>query len=239
MTRSPLPTLVLVAVLAAGCATTGDAVGTPSPTAPSTPSPTPSPTATPTTAEPEPIVASWAQGAPDTELADGWVLRDCEGDAPVVCVHRDDELVGTVAYASYPPDGPLVGATDGDDVVEALRAHGTMRMQGLVEDRAIGCGEDYVGSVDDHVDLPVGGQPGVRSGFTAVQAGEVVEHVVTYATLAEGRLWLLVAESAADGTCMGDSELELFAPADLDAFLPILDRVVAGTPALVDDAPSG
>lgn len=235
MTRPPLPALLLVAVLAAGCTTAGGAIGTPSPTAPSSPSPT----TTPTTAEPEPIAASWAQGAPDTELPDGWVLRDCEGDAPIVCVHRGDELVGTLAFASFPPDGPLVGATDGAEVVEALRAHGTMRMQGLVDDRAIGCGEDYVGSVDDHVDLLVGGQPGVRSGFTAVQAGELAEHVVTYATISEGQLWLLVAEAAAEGTCMGDSELELFAPADLDAFLPILDRVVAGTPPLVDDAPAG
>ncbi len=230
MTRSLLPALVLVTALAVGC--TG-------PQAAPAPTPTPTPTSTETpTAEPtdapvvQPIVASYAPGAPATALPDGWTIADCEGDAPLLCVGREgfDGVVGVLMFESFPLDRGLAAADGREAVLEALRANAQLRMESLVEDRAIGCGPTYDGSVEPMADLLVDGRPGVRSGFRAVQDGEVVEHVVTYATVSAGQMWLLVAESARDGSCLDDAEMDLFAPDQLASFVPVLDRVVAGTP---------
>lgn len=230
MTRSLLPTLLVVAALAAAC-TGQPAAPVATPIGTSSDAPTGTPTDAPVV---EPVVASYAPGAPAVDLPGGWTIRDCEGDAPLVCVGRadvpDGDVVGTLMLDSFPLDAGLAAADGREAVLEALRANAQLRMQGLVDDRVIGCGAAHEGSIDPMVDLLVDGRAGVRSGFRAVQDGEVVEHVVTYATVAAGQLWLLVAESARDGSCMDDAEMDLFTPDRLATFVPVLDRLVAGTP---------
>lgn len=199
------------------------------------PEPTSSPAApdtggTPLPREPAtaPIVASWAPDAPATELPDGWTMRDCPGDAPIICVDRDGAIAGRLVLDSFPLDTALAAAEDDEATAAALRANAESRIDGLKADRAAGCGYEVTG--DSIADVLMGGLPGVRAGIRSRSADGTAELVMTYATVSSGQLWILVAESAAEGTCMDDAEMDLFTPSALDAFLPVLDRVVAGTP---------
>lgn len=182
-----------------------------------------------------PIAASWDAAAPPVDLPGGWRVVDCDGDAPLLCVERDGGTVGTLELNSFPLADDLAAA-EGEAVRSALRDFALSRHDAIAEDRRNGCGDDYVVEAEPATEVLMAGQPGVRYGFRGVEGGVTTEHVVSYATVAADQLWIVVADGAAADGCMGDAELTLFDPEVLREFLPLLDRVVSGTP-LPETAP--
>ena len=241
--RTPIPVttlrlsaLVLAASLAA-CA------GTPGPTADPTAEPPPvtapgrddEPTDEPADvpvghdADPDapagpPLVASWDPGAAPLVMPDGSLLQDCDGDVPALCVVRGGVEAGLLLHSSFPaPDGLAAAGPDG------LRAFAAARVEEVAADRSAGCGPDHVVVADPVAERVVAGLPGVRYGFTTRVGDTVVEHVAVWAVVRGDALDLVVAEATAAPGCM-HGELTTFAPGDLVALLPDLDRVMAATP---------
>jgi hypothetical protein len=150
-------------------------------------SPTPSQSPSEQPSDAPSYVVDWGSDAVPVDLGDGWSVRDCEGDAPLLCVDRDGDLVGTLALSSFEPTDDLAAADTPDEFVGALQA--------------------FAESLED---------------------GAVTEFVLSYATVADARLWIVVADAVTADGCMA-SEFDLFTPDHLETFLPLLDGVVAGT----------
>lgn len=203
---------VLFAAVAAAC-------GTSQATPPSDP-------AAPPAGELPPIQASWTDDTLEVILDNGWTIRSCEGDAPLLCVLDGDRLLGDIELAEYPAEGDLTGA---EDLAAALRARGRDFLRSMEEDREIGC-PDFAFQEVDVRDATVAGGLAVRTGFVLRDAGgREVERVVIYVTLHEGAMWVVNASAyRGDGGCL--SPEQDFAPADLEAFEPHLDALVRGTP---------
>ena len=220
--------VVLLAALFVGACSPATAPADPSPTVAPSDSPTPSQSPSEQPSDAPTYVVDWGPDAAPVDLGDGWTVRDCEGDAPLLCVDRDGELVGTLALSSFEPTEDLAAADTPEELTDALRAFAESLEDGVVQDRAAGCGADYVVEHEPVAVVTMSGQPGVRYGFRGIQDEAVTEFVLSYATVADGRLWIVVAEAATDDGCMA-SEFDLFTPDDLATFLPRLDAVVAGT----------
>lgn len=182
------------------------------------------------TADTDPIAASWGPEAAPVDLDGGWRVADCDGDAPLLCVERGEEIVGTLELNRFPVADELAAARGEAELRAALRDFAAGRHDDIAEDRRNGCGEDYVVEADPVTEVSMAGKPGVRYGFRGTEGGVTTERVVSYATVAADQLWIVVADGAAADGCMGDAELTLFDPEVLRDLLPLLDRVVAGTP---------
>lgn len=222
----PLVVTLALAVFLGGCATTTDTVD-PVPTA--TPTPSPTQDVTDPASETPDVVVEWGPDAAPVDLPGGWRVRDCDGDAPLLCVERDGEFVGVLERNDFPVPDDLAAADSDDALVDALRQFADDRNADVAEDRAQGCGQDYVVEPLEVEDLTIGDRPAVRYGFRGIQDGTTTEFVVSYATVVDDTLWIVVADAATDDGCMAAPELDVFDPAVLEAFLPTLDVVAAGT----------
>lgn len=206
----------------------------PADTPASAPPASPAPVAgDPLPAEPldtSPIVADWDPAAEPVVLPAGHTIRHCVGDRPALCVWKGDTELGLLEALRFPAPAELDGE-DGEALDTAMRAFAAARVADVASDRADGCGPDHEVVADAPASVTVAGGPGLRYGFTTVVGGTVVEHVVTWATLRNGDLHLLVASAVTRDGCMADGLLS-FAPDVLTPLLPVLDRVAAGTPLL-------
>lgn len=190
-------------------------------------------------------VVDWEDGTRPAAFPGGWSVRACDGDAPILCVSRDGVLVGTVEAVGFRLDL----RDDLDDLVEA--GDDAALLDGFVRrfaadtraDRAEGCGPDYVVTPFEPQHLTVDGRPGVAYGFTGGDGGTVTERMRGYATVAAGRLVLVVVEASDPGGCFApDDERTLFTTAALTEFEPVLARVVAESELplhLLDGTPVG
>lgn len=222
--HQPVVGLVLALSLCASACSVQSAVpavpvGSPSPTTGDpivAPSPTPRPE----------IEAHWTADF-SLELDDTWSLRECEGDAPDICVERDGEIVGNLELSEYPLDEAEKEQAPAD--VARTRAQGFLDF--FSGDRAEGCPDFQF--VADPVDLTmVGGQPGARTGFRLLDAtGRTVERVTTHYAVHDGALFLVNTDAyALDGGCLDQSEVDLqFTPDVLQGFEPYVDRLVSAT----------
>ncbi|MDX1659235.1 MAG: hypothetical protein R3343_10485 [Nitriliruptorales bacterium] len=221
--------LLVAAVLLTGCSSeAGPLAPTPSPSAPSPDQPAPTPTPAPTE-DAAPIVASWQLGAPGVELPNGEVIVHCEGHAPMLCIRRDGVDIGLLQLFDYPLT-PEERADSETRLEASLREWAERQYEWVGSDRAEGCGADYVVSREPVVLTRLGARPAVRLGFTGTEDGAVTEHVRSWATIVDGTRWVVSVEAASPDGCMASDELLVFDPAVLAELLPVLDRVVAGTP---------
>lgn len=232
---SPLRTtaLAIVATVALGaCSTTPDAappVTAPSPT--ETPAAAPVESDDPLPSEPldtAPIVASWEPGATPVDLGDGYSIGDCEGDMPSLCVMADGANIGFLEWSTFPVPTELLDLT-GENLDRALREFSAARVAENEQDRRDGCGADHEVRADAPGTMTIGGSPGLRYGFVTMTGETVVEYAVTWVTVRGDELLVVVAHAATPGSCMA-SELLSFPPDELGFLLPVLDRVMTGTP---------
>lgn len=234
MTPTPVRSLLLAAAAAVVLVACSASAAVPPPVAPppaaEQPGEEPSSGDDPLPPEPvvsTPIVASWDPGAAPVDLGDGRTVGDCEGDVPALCVTDGETVLGLLEESRHPAPPELLGVT-GDDLDRALRDFAAERLSDIEADRLVGCGADHRVLPDAPGSLTIDGAPGLRYGFATVTGDEVIEHVVTWATVREGELRLVVAHAAAPDGCMA-SELTTFATDELVTLLPVLDRVMAGT----------
>jgi hypothetical protein len=213
-----LLTSVVLALLAA-CGG-GETVDTTTPTTvPATTTTAPGSTA-PTTTVPAPTVIDWDDRSTNVALPDGWTVTYCEGQAPFLCVAKDGDVVGVVeifiadplTYDAYDPAA--------DDETN-LRAIAAAFVDAFRDDRAAGCGSDYLLERIDPQLMDLGGVTGLVYGFRGTLGdGSPSELNLQYASLSHGRLVLLVAAAYDEGGCPGKDDMISFDSADLDEFGP-------------------
>ena len=217
-TPSPLRSLALLPVLAAGCSIAVEAAP------PSSPEPTP--------VVVEAVGADWTRGDVEVTFDDRWTVRRCEGSAPLLCVLDGDRLLGDVELGRYPAGEDLLGAAD---LPAALRGHALDFLRTMEEDRAVACPEFGFQPMPT-TDAVVGGEPAVRTGFVLRDRdGRQVERVIVHVAVRDATMWSVNASAyVEDGGCLPPEQD--FSPAALEAFEPYLDALVRGTP-LPDDEP--
>jgi hypothetical protein len=197
--------------------------------APTTTTTTTQPTTT-TTVPTETGVIDWDDPSRIVTLADGWTVARCEGQAPLLCVARDGEVVGVVEWFVADPYTYTMFDPELDDQTN-LRAIAASFVAAFEQDRTSGCGADYVLEPFEPAAFDLGGAPGLAYGFRGTTGdGMPSELILQYATLAHERLVLLVAAAYDEGGCPGKDDLTSFDSASLDEFRPHLEALLAESP---------
>ena len=130
------------------------------------------PTTTSTTATGAPLAVDWRARTVTPSSVGPWEVRFCEGDGPLICLHRDGTLRGALEVNTFPLDSfddPSLDAI-AEDTVRTFQA-----------DRKDGCGADYVVRADPKRSYPVLGTDGRRYGWSVPKDGAIVERNLTYA----------------------------------------------------------
>lgn len=180
----------------------------------------------PTTIPPSgPMGVDWSSTTQVITLENGWTIQHCEGDAPIWCVDDGERTVKAFALYRFPIE-----------VNETLLANPTVGglaqwtgevFSDLLQDRRVGCGEDY-----DFRQVPpeftnFTGQEGVRYGFVGVTAdGASAEATVAYATIHGRSLTIMLSEAYNEGGCVATEGPEMTV-AQLNELAEFLDEVAA------------
>lgn len=214
--RTPLA-LALVATLLVGCSQPVGQSSTTTATSSSLPS------------QPEAQAVDWSDPSIVAEYPGGWAVHACEGGAPLLCVERDGELVGTVEALSFPTESIDVidpSAPTGDN----LQALAASFVEAMTEDRAVGCGEGYLVEAIEPRPSPMGGN-GLVYGFVGTTAeGAPSERNIQHATIVDGTVILIVAAAYDEGGCPGRDDTSGFDSATLGEFEPYLEMIIADSP---------
>jgi hypothetical protein len=226
-----IPVLVALTILASACAG-----GEGSPT---TTTPTPTSTIQPTTTTPPPsTVFDWDDRAA-TATVDGWTVGYCEGDAPFLCIEKDGAVVGLIeifvrdplTYTAYDP-------TTTDDT--NLRALAADFVEAFEADRPSGCGAGYLVEAVEPQPFGYAGTDGLVHGFRGTFAdGTPSELHLQYAALSHGRLIVLLASAYDEAGCPGKDDTASFDVDTLEEFRPVLEQLLADSPAPGGDADTG
>jgi hypothetical protein len=224
----PVAVGLLVGILTAcGSASPPGSTSSSHPTTPTSSPSSSAPPSTSTTLVSAPI--DWADPSVIVTLGDGWTVQACEGEAPLLCVSRNGSHIGLVEANEYPLDS--FEGTNPKDPGGSLILIAEDFIDSMAADRAAGCGVGY--RLDPHMTSPVtvGGQPGIRFGYTGVMAdGSPSERIAQFGTIVGDEVLLLTAAAYDDGGCPGRDELATFSSADLAAFEPFLEAVVLSSP---------
>lgn len=232
--RRLLPAAV-VAVALAGCTDGSSASPEPSASPTGTPAgvPTPSPVEEPTTPPTSPAEAvrvDWNDPALDVPLAGGWSLRDCIGDAPMLCVNDGDELLGLIEAMRSPLGDELAAILRAEGPHAALRRYVDDYHETFTTDRAAGCAEGY-GYEQLHTETVVlAGSPALRYGFAGIAAdGTEAERNISYVAIVGDQLEIVTVLSNTTASCVySDTMIELD-PSELRQLEPELDALMAGS----------
>jgi hypothetical protein len=156
----------------------------------------------------------WSDLDAEAALADGWLLRDCDGDAPLRCLHGPDGQVrGTVELLRFPDDDRLDG--EGDAIAELQTIVAELETW-LAEDRAEGC-PGHTLTLDPRIVTAVAGAPAVVRGHALRDAdGLVVERSLVVYVADGGDLVLVVVNATDPGGCGHQGELIELTPDELD-----------------------
>jgi hypothetical protein len=161
------------------------------------------------------------------QVSTEWQLQDEEGHGPFVSVVRNGRRVGAIEILEFPLDTlPEVTAALANGTRSALNAHVAAFLASFTSDRAAGCGVEYRFTPDpaEHTRALDGAV--VRYGFRGtMRDGTPSERVIHWAGVRGEFLVLLTASAHDAGGCLPPEGTE-FTTADLDAFAPLLERVV-------------
>ena len=222
-----LVALALSLTVATGCSN--------APSAPPAGQPSPSPTpsiAQPSPDQPETPSVDLAGRVPATDLREGWSVESCDpGDAPLLCLFRDGERVGTIEWSQRPLDLEPGLAEDLDRMPPADALAANLERAGFFEatetDRRDNC-EGRTVEWQRPVAATVADAEGMAFAYTVPdEAGTPQDVVVSYQVVnADRALFILVVEGLGPRTCI-PSEGEVLTPDELAAFHPVLDDLVA------------
>jgi hypothetical protein len=189
--------------------------------------------ATPPSPDPAPdtamLTVDWGERTV-TGDSGGLDVAFCEGEGPFLCVSRGGSVLGSVEHLAFDiatMDELRSALDDGASTLDALERHAATQVDAVARDRREGCGPDHVVTADPNQTLTIGGSPALRSGWSARRDGEVVERTVSWTTVMDGTLHVLVAAGLADEGCI--ERLGEFTVEGLEAALPTLDLVARGS----------
>ena len=205
------------------------------PSAPPAGQPSPTPTASIAQPSPEPAgvpSVDLAGRVPTTDLREGWSVESCDpGDAPLLCLFRGGDRVGTIEWSQRPLDLEPGLAEDLDRMPPADALAANLERAGFFEsteaDRRDNC-EGRSVEWQRPAAATVANAEGMSFAFTVPdETGTPQDVVVSYQVVnAERALFILVVEGLGPRTCI-PSEGEVLAPQELAAFRPVLDAFVA------------
>ena len=173
----------------------------------------------------------WTAPAP-TDVGQGWSVRDCEGDAPLVCVDRDGAPAGVLEIGRFPLDSlsEVVAARQQDGDRAALDTQAKVFLRDLSADRKEGCGIGYGIAPAPVAHLRAADGPVVRYGFTGTgDDGSPSERIVQYAGIRGTTLVILTANAYDVGGCL-PPEGTAFTSGLLAEFEPQLEAAVKTSP---------
>ena len=180
---------------------------------------TPDPGTTTSVPGPPAVVVDWQAPGLDVDLGEGFHVRHCEGDAPLLCIERAGVPVGLVELLDFP-------AGDHQPLEERI---GEL-YRSTVADRAQGCPPGYQFRTLPPQPVVVAGGEGLRYGFTGTFAdGRPSERTIAW-MLERGDV-LTVIQAAADEPdgCLPPEGAGHFTTATLGAATSALERLVAGS----------
>jgi hypothetical protein len=195
--------LIVVAILAGACSSGGDEDD-------GTVSTRGTAAATTTTAAMTVPAFDWSRPRP-VDLGGGWLIEDCEGDAPLFCVRRDGEIVGSLEALRFDLEGKTP-QQQADAFLETFRG-----------DRTQTC-PAHTFTAEQAIDVTTADGAAIRYGFTLSTGNDVVERVVQFAGERDGKHVVIAANAVDEGGCLA-REGE-FATANLIAFEPRLDALI-------------
>ncbi len=195
-----------------------------------TPTSAPASTSTSTTLPSfERQAVDWFDPAVVAEFEGGWAVHACEGDAPLLCVERHGDTVGTIDAMAYSMSS-FDDLDPSDDAATNLRRFAEGFIESLGDDRAAGCGADYQFTPLDAESFPIGGA-GVFYGFEGRLAnGSPSELNLQYATIVGDSIVTMVAIAYDDDGCPGRDDTSGWESATLAEFRPWLERVLVDSP---------
>ena len=198
-------------------------------TTPTTVTAPPATTAEPTspsTSQPEPVEIDWGQPF-IVDLANGWTLDSCEeGSANFICLNREGEWAGSLEHLAFRRDSfeRLEGIEDPGEAAAALAVD---FVSTFAEDRGAGC-PDYEYRPADTQATTVGGEPGVRTGFSLWRDGVEEERVVLWIAVTGDTVNMVNWALAGSSPCL-PPEGPALSPSVATTLLPWLDAAVAGS----------
>jgi hypothetical protein len=171
-------------------------------------------------------IVDWSDPTKVATWEDGWSVRACEGDAPMLCVERGGNHVGVVEALGYPivSHDSLDPAADSDTNLMALAES---FFDDLRSDRLEGCGSDYGFEPIEAEPIVLANTPGLAYGFEGFMgSGAPSELIFQYATIVGDQVVLVVAAAYEENGCPGRDELSGFHSEELRAFRPYLEMVL-------------
>lgn len=162
----------------------------------------------------DPISLDWADlGAFEPVLlSNGWTLKDCDGDGPVVCIRGvNDELLGAVELLNFALEDDVAHATNEDELYAAFEDRLAVRIAELQADRSAAC-PGYTVAAEDLTRAEVDGEPALIYTTVGTDADGTESERHRAAILLKGnQTWLITANSYGEDACMprGDHELGL------------------------------
>lgn len=138
------------------------------------------------------------QPAHGRRVRHGWTVAACDGSGPFLCVEHSGEPIGSVSTAIYPiADFDFLEV--GGDAETNLRALANDYIRAFIDDRAAGCGSDYVVEPVTPASFVLAGTPGLSFGFDGtMQDGRPSEMNVQYAAVVEKHIVAVVVSAHAD-----------------------------------------
>ncbi len=235
--------LLTITLLLVACSGTADAPGDTSTTASdgsTTTAPSEPTTSTPpddgTTVAPDQppdgggAIVDWVDPTKGVDVGDGWFVAACEGDAPILCVERDGEIVGGVEAQKFPISSLTFFDPNADDATN-LAALADDFIDVFVEDRAIGCGEDYELIPVPPAPFVLANTPGVVYGFEGKLGDGTQSEFNLHYTAVVGEDVVSISASAYDeGGCPGRDDLGGFDSQQLKDFRPYLEEILHESP---------
>jgi hypothetical protein len=176
---------------------------------------------------PEAPTFDWDDLDMEEALVDGWVLRDCEGDAPLRCLYDPDgSVAGTIELLRFPQDDRLQGATTDAAAHAALDGLVTEFDEWLAADRAEGCPGHTVTSEPPQTAAIDGAPAVVRSYGMRDPDGRVVESSLAAYLVDGADLVIISIPASTPGTCLFEAELSELQPEQLDLLRPALIALI-------------
>ena len=170
----------------------------------------------------------WGEPLAWTRLNDQWRVRDCEGDAPLLCFKSDNGGTGKAELSLFPltDEDRLRQEIDEHGRAEALRRHANRFYRSFRDDRT-GCREGYTFHPFRPKSATVARREGIRYGFVVrSREGNVVERHALFATVTETQLVIVGAEGLNRRGCL-EILGPTFTPSALRHIGPYVARLAA------------
>lgn len=174
------------------------------------------------------VAYRWGEPFERVALNDQWSVRDCDGDAPLICFASSTGASGKAELFTYTlKSNPRIQR----DLAEGGRRYALRRWAyenyRIFRDDRTGCREGYTFHPFRPKPATVAGREGIRFGFAVKDAtGRIVERSVTFGTVTRTQVVVIGVEGLNQRSCLAIMG-ETFTPSALKRMGPYVARMAA------------